>query len=279
MYINEVIRRCDLYCPNEYSLCEKYTWCDDLSAMLTQEHDRRYAAVRVKKGRDDTYLLPEGITYEMIDSILYHGREIKKYDWRSYKILYLHLPRHEIFIPEGCCGISGDIEVVYIKPHEKIRDTVIEGTISFAIDNSFTFKGGGIRAGDTVNIRAKKVPGGEIAEALNVPILSCDMTKNYNEFRAYTVEGAFDSIFSKAEGVAMGTTGEIRRVVTEETVCPPPYDLMYVDYVMAQICFYQRDFATYNRHMTNFNQRLSAFDAWLQKRRVQEKKNEIINWL
>lgn len=269
MYINEVIRRCDAYCPNEYSLREKYAWCDDLSAMLTQEHDRRYEAVRIKKDLDNTYLLPEGITYEMIDSILYRGRKIKKYDWRSYEIKYLYMPRQRIFIPEGCCGISGDIEVVYIKPHEPIRDTVIEGEITFT-KNGFYYSGGGLKAGDSVNIKTADT------EIDNVPIMSAEMQDEYNKFFAETIEGVTDKLLGGGSQKAIQCT--IKRIVTEETICPAPYDLMYVDYVMAQVCFYQRDFGTYNRHMANYNQRLAAFDAWVQKRRVQEKDNKIYNW-
>ena len=269
MFINEVIRRCDAYCPNEYSLREKYAWCDDLSAMLTQEHDRRYEAVRVKKDLDNTYLLPEGITYEMIDSILYRGREIKKYDWRSYEIKYLYMPRHQIFIPEGCCGISGDIEVVYIKQHEPIRDTVITGSIEFT-KHGFYFYGNGLRAGDSVNIKDADM------SFENVPIFEVTATDEAGKYFADTGD-SLSGIHLTGESETIPNC-TIERIVTEETICSAPYDLMYVDYVMAQVCYYQRDFATYGRHMTNFNQRLAAFDAWLQKRRVQEKDNKIYNW-
>lgn len=268
MYINEAIRRCDNYCPNEYEMSEKYAWCDDLSAMLTQEHDRRYETVRLERGEDGTYLLPEGITFEMVDMVRCRGRELKKYDWRSFGIKFLYGARCGFMLPEHGRG-CGDIDVVYIKQHTPIRDTVIKGYITFN-NRGFYFKDG-LCEGDFVEVNVKEAEGSEKKTA---EIQSVEMTDKGMFFA--NVGDAFNGWnFIDDETVP---DSEIKRVVTEETVCPPPYDLMYVDYLMAQVCFYQRDFATYNRHMTNFNQRLAAFDMWLQKRRVQEKDNKIVNW-
>lgn len=290
MYINEVLRRCDILCPNEYGDCEKYMWCDDLSAMLTQEHIRKYEKVRVKCGPDGTYLLPEGVTYEMIDMIISGNREIKKYDFRSYGIRYLYGMRGQLIVPERCrCGKC--IDVIYIKKHEPIRDTLIAGDVSFAEDftqghiaftaDGFYFDytcedGGGLLQGDSVDI---EIYDGEelVASMYSVPVLSNKFSGKKGVMEASVPPGTFGG-WVKDKSLK-GLQCEIRRVVTDETVCDAPYDVMYVDYVNAQICYYQRDFNTYNRHMNLFNQRLAAYQTWLQKRRTMEKDNQIKNWM
>ena len=49
---------------------------------------------------------------------------------------------------------------------------------------------------------------------------------------------------------------------SDETLCGPPYDSMYIDYVLAKICLYQRDFDTYNQFMASFNSKLDAYKRW-----------------
>lgn len=45
-----------------------------------------------------------------------------------------------------------------------------------------------------------------------------------------------------------------------ETVCAFPHDLMYVDYLCAQIAFYQNDLSDYNKFILSYNQRLKDFE-------------------
>ena len=271
MYINDVIKRCDRLCPNEYTTKEKYMWCDDLSAMLCQEHNKKYKRVLLKRGMNGTYLLPEGVTYEMIDTIIDGRREIKKYDFRSYGIRYLYGIRGQIIMPR-CGSGKRDIKVVYLKKHTPIRDTRICGNLTFT-RGGFYFPPSNERleAGDSVNI---KTDSGE--EFKEVVIFSTELTENMMIF-ASVPEGTFDSLFSDGE-TEKNIDCKIKRIITDETECDAPYDLMYVDYVNAQICYYQRNYTSYNQHMNVFNQRLNAYQAWLQQRRTQDKDGKIINW-
>ncbi len=269
MYINEVIRRVDRLYPNEYTIKEKYNWCDDLSAMLCQEYLRRYEEVRLEAHIDGTYLLPEGVTFEMVDRIRHKGHVIKKLDFRSFGIKPMYGRSGQFYVPSHH-GCHRKIEVVYIKPNEPIRDTVIKGSVKF-YDDRFEFMGGGLIAGDVVIIKTDD--GKEIDDVM---IMDVRQLETYNNFVAEVPEGSLSVIHTSGEYTQKNC--EIKRIVTDETVCDAPYDMMYVDYVLAQIFYYQRNYPSYNQHINLFNQRLEAYERWLQKRRVQEKDNKIYNW-
>ena len=269
MYINEVLRTCDVLCPNEYSDEEKYMWCDELSASLTQEHLKKYDSVTVEAEEDGSYVLPEGVTFEMIDRIIDGAREIDKRDFRSYGIEYYYGPRGRFVFPVRN-RVRGSIDVVYLRKHEPIRSVDIDDTIKFK-RNGFYLQNTSLIEGDSVTV--------EIDQKTfnNIPILGVEAADAENCFITVP-DNAFNSVFSAGE-TEKNIKCKIKRIVTDETVCDAPYDRMYVDFVNAQICYYQRDFDTYNQHMNLFNQRLSAYQAWLQQRRTQDRDGKIVNWI
>ena len=294
MFINEVIRRVDSLYPNEYTIKEKYNWCDDLGAMLCQEYLRRYVKVKLEKSVEGEYLLPEGVTFEMIEVIISGHNVIEKRDFRSYGIRFFHGINGK-FIASEMSLPTDEIEIVFIKRYEPIRDTVIECNAEFRIipdeDGYCTVKytGARLEAGDTVNISVideslfftDETTGKKTYSAHSVkgvPIFKTGMSDD--KFILYVPAGSISDLRpTKPNGVnVFSAESTIERVVTDETVCDTPYDLMYVDYVLAQIFYYQRNYPSYNQHINLFNQRLEAYERWLQKRRVQDKDNRIYNW-
>ncbi len=269
MYINDVLRTCDVLCPNEYSDEEKYMWCDEVSAMIMNEHLKTYDRVTLEAGEDGSYLLPEGITFEMVDRVIDGAREIDKRDFRSYGIEYYY----------GKCGrflfpvrnrVRDSIDVVYLKKHEPIRSVMINSTIRFK-RNGFYMPNTKLIEGDIITVEA------DGRNFDDIPILAIEAIDADNGFITVP-DGTFDSVFSAGE-TEKNIQCEIKRIITDETICGAPYDRMYVDYVNAQICYYQRDFDTYNQHMNLFNQRLEAYQAWLQQRRTQDKDGKMVNWI
>ena len=73
---------------------------------------------------------------------------------------------------------------------------------------------------------------------------------------------------------------EISDPTADETVITPPYDAMYIDYILAKCCYYQRDYDSYNRHIISFNSKLEDFARWFIERNmpVRDTKNSINNW-
>lgn len=263
MYIGEVIRNVDLIYPNEYSTEEKYAWCDELSSMLTQEYLKKYGKVTVKPSSDGTYILPEGITFEMIDRVIDGPKEIDKLDFRSYGIEYLYGKRGRFIIPEKH-RVRGDICVVYIKKHQPIRDITVSGTYSFS-GNILTMENTPFIKGDIVDIVTDNGEFGNIC-VLDVTVNGISNGKVENHLYLSDID----------------LNGEIKctieRVVTDKTVCDAPYDSMYIDYLIAKIAYYQRNYSSYNQQMNLFNNRLLSYQSYLQQRRTLDKDGKIKNW-
>lgn len=278
MYINEVLRACDALCPNEYSDEEKYMWCDELSASLTQEYLKKYDKVTIEAGKDGSYLLPEGVTFEMVDRIIDGAHEIIKRDFRSYGIEYYYGQTGRFVLPVRN-RVRGIIDVIYLRQHDPIRSGWHTVTVKFQSNGFFVkYADAEICEGDIIDIITKddtlsdeqEFEPGESFE--NVAVLSVEAVDAQDVF-VFVGNNIFKDLPHNTN-----TECKIKRVVTDETVCGAPYDRMYIDYVNAQICYYQRDFDTYNQHMNLFNQRLDAYQAWLQQRMVQDKDGKITNW-
>lgn len=62
--------------------------------------------------------------------------------------------------------------------------------------------------------------------------------------------------------LALEVEDEPSYTVSDTTLCDTPYDIMYIDYVIAKICLYQHDFNTYNQFISLFNTRLDAYKRW-----------------
>jgi len=53
---------------------------------------------------------------------------------------------------------------------------------------------------------------------------------------------------------------------------------MYYDFINAKICFNQRDFDTYNKHMAVFNSRLEDYDKFIIKHSNSLPDTRVCNW-
>lgn len=69
-------------------------------------------------------------------------------------------------------------------------------------------------------------------------------------------------------------------ITEDETVVPSPHDMMYVDFIMAKCCYYQRDYDAYSHHINAFNAKLSDFsNRFIEKNMpVRESENRVNNW-
>lgn len=233
MYIGEVIRRAQSYCPSEYDKDEMYLWCDEVSSMLSIEDRNVFLKETLVPDSQGRILLPMNVGFENIISVRVGGRELKKEDLRSMGSI------------KNC---SLPAEITYLKPYSSIRnveyngDIVIDKTQSRIIINENLF-----RKGDSVIFTADNI-------TAELQILETGICSE--KYCLYTPQGSLDS-FSDAD------KGRLERIVTEKTVCDAPYDTMYIDYIIAKICMLQRDFETYNQFMTSFNSRLVAYKRWI----------------
>ena len=55
-----------------------------------------------------------------------------------------------------------------------------------------------------------------------------------------------------------GTFGNSARL-DDETEADPPYDRLYIEYVLAKMALYQHDYDAYSAHMTQYNNLYSEY--------------------
>lgn len=275
MYINKAIESVDRLYPNEYSLDEKYMWCDELSAKLMQELKREYGKVTLEADDNGDYLLPENISFEMIDRIFDGRYQLDKQDFRADGVVYLSGINRRIALPKRNRA-KGEIDVIYLRRHEPIRrleenisimtnekhEGIATYADSFIVSKKYKDK---IRTGDMLNIKTE--------------------SKIYADIPVFDVVGYgsdADSIeIIIPEGKLPPATvmsAEVTRIVTDKTVCDAPYDSMYIDYLLAKICYYQHDYESYNQHMTAFNGKYRDYEMWLKEREPLGDDGKIKNW-
>ncbi len=260
MHIKQVISACDTFYPNPYTTDEKYFWCDELSSLLKLKYNTEYVKSELKEA-DGKYLLPEGVFSSMLDKIICGDRVLKKQDFRKFGILCTdYSDGGEIILPQPASFKR--VYAIYLEPYEKIRNISFEGNLVFGEDYFLTDKNL-FRQGDILKITI----GEDVFE--DVFVLDC----------LEEADGRIAVIIKGAEFTEGDAECKIEREVMEETICPPPYDSMYIDYVLGKICYYQNDFASCNNHMSLFNSKLADYEKWLKSHPITDyTETKLRNW-
>lgn len=268
MYINDVIRLAQNFCPSEYSTDEMYLWCDEVSAMLDAEKNQRYDEVAVSIEKDGSVLLPEDVNFENIAFVSGDDVVLKKENFSQYGYNRMRIKGQPERIWKRDAKPSV-LRVVYEKPFEALRLVKYVGEADFAKDG-FTVSKKLFKVGDVVTVKQKT--SAETKEFVEIPILA--VTQNEKN------RGEYVNKVSETDG-AKWETGthncEITRFVTDKTLCPPPYDSMYVSYILAKISLYQHDSVQYSNHMAMFSELFSAYKKRLVGR-VPCVKRSFENW-
>ncbi len=237
-------------------------WCDELGSMLMREHLMIFERTTLSPNKDGTYTLPDHISSLDVDRIIANGKVIRKKDGRFKGITYLSAKK-------GCDGVpicfkntpKGTIDIVYKKKYENIR--VLNNVQRKAIihKNTMTIEDNPLRVGDELELSA--------ANHLYY-VLVTNIT--YNSDNKAVVEFDIDLL---EEGEVDVT---FTRYYTDQTVVDAPFDMLYVDFLNAKYCFYQRDYENYNAHMALFNSRLADLDLYLAKTRPSSPDTVLRNW-
>lgn len=261
MYIEQVINACDTFYPNPYTKEEKYFWCDELSGMLNVKYNTQYVKSELFEA-DGRYLLPEGVSASMLDKIICGSEILKKQDFRELGVLCADTDSGcELSIPHQ--KSFKRLYAIYIKPYEKIRCIDFEGSIEFGED-FFLIDENILRVGDILKITV----GEDVFD--DVFVLSLSNDSESGKIRAEVSGALFETGVKNCR---------IERKVMEKTIAPPPYDSMYIDYVLSKICYFQNDFAACNNHMLLFNSKLADYDKWLKSHPIVDcSVSKIRNW-
>ena len=252
MYINDVIKLAKSYYPSEYDEKEMYSWCDEVSSMLAVMDRTVYASATVVPDENGSILLPEGVDFESVVSITVGDTVMTKENMRR--------------IDERRIKTDSRVSVnmVYVMPYVPIRTSEYIGTVKFDnLNNRIYLKNNPFFKGDYISLR--------VNEAYLCDLLVLDSgVDSTSELENYLVVGGELPDVSDTEAT-------LTRIITDKTACNAPYDRMYIDFILAKIGMYQRDYEMYNQYMTVFNSRLSAYKKWLINHLPQDK-YKLTNW-
>ena len=285
MLINEVIDRADRLIDNEYTREEKYHWCDVVSSELLKMYRRSFKRARLHRWRDGMFLLPQDCGFDGIEKLIFMGREIPKQDMRTYGFEPVNVGGGRTYIQyrsyrnkhkdgrlETC---SDTIDVVYLASYRPIRRISLEAA-SLTVPETKGRKSEIIMGRDCpfMNGDVVEVTCGDTKVTLNIIRRTADFDDESMTmfFRLECGEGEADAL----------PTGEsradMRRIVTDRTVCDAPYDELYIDYICAQICFYQRKHDVYLRFIERYNARVKEYASLMRAFAVEEDNTEFANW-
>ena len=246
MYIGEVIRRAQSYYPSEYDINEMYSWCDEVSAMLTIEDRNVFIREQFMPDPDGKVVLPKGVEFENIISVNVDGKELQKADVRTS------------YFPEKV----SQIEVTYLKPYPPIRIVLYMGKVEInkpescvvIYDNKF-------KEGDFISLTIN-----EVSSEFKI------LERKFDGERCILRVGMGD-----LADMSDSDNAVIKRIITDKTICDAPYDTMYIDYILAKIGMLQHDFEMYNQFMAAFNSRLKAYKKWITNQ-LPQSGGKLKNW-
>lgn len=231
--------------------------------MLCRDHLVSFEEATINQNKDGTYTLPEGITLFDVDRIIADGRVLRKKDARWCGITYISAPKGTEGTPISFNKKpKGAIKVIYQKKYEPVRnvDAEFKATIT---GNTFTVRNCDLKVGDII----------EFCSETEVYMGTIKSAEVINE-----VTTVFTPDFTFKEGEEGKQDVCIIKHMTETTLLDEPFDTLYIDFINAKICFYQRDYENYNAHMTVFNSRLADLDLYLAKALPSSPDTVLKNW-
>jgi len=258
MYINEVVEDVRRVLPSEYTTKELYRWCDELSAYLMREYKKCYKRVTLT-AENGCFFLPDDVAE--VESVIADGKEIPERDLRTMGFA-------KEFTSDGyvLCDINekpkGTLTVNYLVSYSPIRfldETVSITGLSDSGENHMIVLSDtlGIIPGDTLDISGTVV---------------------------HTVEVSGDGLTLTYKGDKVADDGEVKSVrikrhITDSTICPSPYDTMYIDFCTMKIAWYQRNYNVYNYMKKAFSDKLESYAKYLRRNAAVEPVTKIINYM
>lgn len=239
MKILEVIDRVDALYPNPYTLTEKIRWCDEVNAIIGREISEKYDVLECVARENEEIILPDGIEFDDIECVYADGIKLDKTDLRSYGLF----PSDYGIMP---CSNFGKIRVLYPISPKHIRNIDISGNFNVAED-FVEMSLPSFETGDVIDIttefNTEDEPYYKAAERYYI----CSVDEN----------GIYLDRTLRFGGNEVKLA--IRRVITDSTAAPPPYDVMYIEYILAKMAHYQHDYDTYKACHSQFNVWLNGF--------------------
>ena len=228
MKIAEVLNQVKKLYPNTFTDNEILNWCYAVTCTIRERYKGIYERATFKGGGD--IALSPLVLFEDIERVLVNGTELQKTDETSF-----------IYTIEELTD-KDTIEVIYRVRPEPYGETELEGfTIS---GNTLLFEGEApIYIYPSDNLRFTYTDGTE---------------------KTFYVLDKTDSVITLNSSPGVNVS-KITTVMEDETEVPPPFDDMYIQFVLAKIGFYQNDLDMYNKHITIYNSLINDYAVWYKR--------------
>ena len=218
MTIEKILELVDSLAPNNCTDEQKLYWYNQCESIVCSKAMRKYKYI-------ETYItagiieLPEGYTSDDIEAVYINGRLCNKFGAGGG--LIKKFPDEPV-----------KAGVVLRERYTEAVRTKYEGSISFS-GSSIVMTGHPFVSGDTIYIESTAFTG-------TVKVL-----------------GTSGNVLYTAESISIGSgTGKAKKVLDTEVNARMPYDRLYIDYIMAQMDYYNKDYEGYNNNMYIFNELL-----------------------
>lgn len=231
MELSKVIELADNLCPNPYTLEEKIRWCDEVSAGIRRDIKKIYDVIHTTLSSSGELVLPDDIAFEDIEVAYIDGQPLDKLDFRSFIRDY----------DPGQFSAPRKLELVYLTRPQPTR--VISITDYFSVGESF------IQMDDPPFCPGDLIEWVLLSNKAEQPDWSAAS-------RAFVIDHVYNGLMLDGDSLLPQTDSllAIRRVLDDCTETEElPYESMYVEYLLAKMALYQRDYTAYNAHMTQYN--------------------------
>lgn len=226
------IESADALCPNQYTLDEKIRWCDEVSAEIRRNIIKEYSVIETSVDKSGEIVLPSDITFDLVEKVIIGGDTYQKSDFRSFR-------QNSDMVDSS--GASGKISVVYLDLPKPIRTPNVHGEFNTG-ENYIEIDNSPFVSGDKLCITKLESIDGEPDLSKSVYSYALEV----NESKIILDRDCIDA----ETGVCLA----ISRVIDDATaIDSPPYDRMYIEYILSKIALYQHDYVGYNAHMTQYN--------------------------
>lgn len=232
MELMKAIETADALCPNPYTLEEKLRWCHEVSSSLRREIKKIYDVIETSATPCGNTIIPDDIAFEDIECAYLNEKYMNKLDFRNFAAGNM----------SGCSLPGGRLKIVYLTHPEPVRDIVVKGEFDLS-ENYITMEEPPFIEGDYIQIA-------ELEDIKSEPDFETEKT-------FVVLEVTHEGILIDGNSLEPRTksTLAIRRIIDDMTeIDEAPYDSMYVEYILAKMALYQRDFTGYNAHMVQYNQ-------------------------
>jgi len=215
--IKELLELIDAISPNSCSKQQKLYWYNQCESIIRNKAKPNFIYIEtVMVG--GVVKLPEGYSSEDIEAVYINGRLADKLDFRSG------------FVKR--CLPSQTIGVVLKEHHTEVVQHIFEGDIYFDGDK-ITMQGHPFDVGDKLEIES--------------PVFTGEVTVLDMKGDELFVNRVFD--INDCDGKAV-------KSLDIEVLLRAPYDKLYLDYILAQMDYYNKDYEGYNNNSYLFNELL-----------------------